>query len=260
MPSQETLIDVANDESQDSNYTEISQIGVPGLTQSSSILSPADDALTPVNHFVAPAFGGLQEKFAFTPTQNSSLRQPVHELATPPSSLKHSRIPRAVKPPATAISSAKLVQPRALTPLQSLGAKALNRSSRVLPTPPFTPQNYLPTVLPRFKHASSLKLASSSGIPFPKAIRSSTLKVRTHLDPVEVPLPVPDKDEVLALSIGVADEVDAGIPAAVAHEGKGSEDLIVRDSEEELDDEVLSPIETADVAAKLDLDKFAFKV
>jgi exonuclease-1 len=253
------LMDIANDESQDSNYTEVSQISVPSLTQSSSILSSSDEIPTPVDGFVAPVFGGLKEKFAFTPTQNSSLQQPVHELATPPSSLKHSRIPRVVKPPTTAIPSAKPVQPRTLTPLQSLGAKALNRTSRFLPTPPFTPQNPSPAVLPRFKHAPPLKLASSSGIPFPEVIRPSTLQVSTHLDPVEVPLPVPDKDEVLALSIGIADEADARIPGAVEHEGKGSEDLIVHESEEELDDEGLSPIETASVAAKLGLDKFAFK-
>ena len=100
---------------------------------------------------------------------------------------------------------------------------------------------------------------SSNGVPFPEVIRPSTLKFRTQLDPVEVPLPVPDKHEVLALSMGLADQVNTAILAAIAQEGKGSEDLIVCDSEEELDDEVLSPIEAAGVAVKLGLEKFAFK-
>jgi exonuclease 1 len=253
------VVDVATDESQKTIFTEVSQITVPGLTQSSSILSSADESPTPVNGFVAPAFSGLKEKFTFTPIRNSSLQQPIHELATPPLSLKHSRIPRAVKPPIVPVSSANPVEPRVLTPLQSLGAQALNRSSKLLPTPPFTPKSASPAALPRFTNAPRLKLASSSGVPFPEVDRPSTIKVQARLDPVEVPLPLPDKDEVLALSMGVADEVNTQILATVAQEGKGSEDLIVRDSEEELDDEVLSPIETAGVAAKLGLDKFAFK-
>jgi len=255
----EKVVDATADESQETSCTEVSQTTVPGLTQSSSILSSADETPTPVNSFIAPAFSGLKGKFSFTPTQVSSLQQPVHELATPPSSVKHSRIPRAVKPPTAAISSGKPVQPRVLTPLQSLGAKALNRSSKFLPTPPFTPKSASSAALPRFKQAPLLKPVSSNGVPFPEVIRPSTLKIPAHLDPVEVPLPAPDKVEVLALSLGVADEINTEILAALAHEGKGSEDLIVRDSEEELDDELLSPIETAGVAAKLGLDKFAFK-
>jgi hypothetical protein len=104
-----------------------------------------------------------------------------------------------------------------------------------------------------------LKLGSSNGAPFPKVIGPSTLKVRTQLEPIEVPLPVPDKDEVLALSIITADDNNTEILDVVAQGGKGSEDLIVHDSEEELDGEVLSPIETTDITTKLGLDKFAFK-
>jgi exonuclease-1 len=252
------VMDAAKDEFQDTNGTEISQISVPGLTQSSSILSSADETSTPVDSFVAPAFSGLKEKFTFTPTYYSSLQQPIHDLATPPS-LKHSRIPRAVKAQNVAIQSAKSIQPRVLTPLQSLGAKALNRSSKFVPTPPFTPKSASPTALPRFKHTPLLKPLSSTGVPFPEVSRPSPLKAPVQLDPIEVPLPVPDKYELLALSIGETGEVKTQILAAVAEEAKGSEDLIVRDSEEELDDEVLSPTETAGVAAKLDLDKFAFK-
>jgi len=252
-------MDEANNKSQDSNITEISQISVPDLTQSSSVLSSTDETPTPVDSFVVSAFSSLKEKFTFTPTQNFSLQQPVHELATPPSSLKHSRIPRAVKPPIATISSRKVVQPQVLTPLQSLGAKALNRSSKFLLTPPFTPKIASPAALPRLKHVPPLKLGSSNGAPFPEVIGPSTPKFRTQLEPVEVPLPVPDKDEVLALFTGATDEVNTEILDAVAQEGQGSEDLIVRDSEEELDDEALSPIEPTDIAAKLGLDKFAFK-
>jgi exonuclease-1 len=254
-------MDAVKNESQDSTNTEISQISVPGLTQSSSILSSADETPTPVDSFVDPAFSGLKEKFALTPTQNSSL-QPLQELATPLSS-KHSRIPRAVKAPTTTISSGNPVQPRVLTPLQSLGAKALNRSSKFWPTPPFTPKSGSSAALPRFNRAPSLKPVSSKGVPFPEAIRPPNLKASAQLDPVEVPLPVPDQDELVALSMGVADEVNGETFAAITHEGKGSEDLIICDSEEEVDEgvdeEVLSPINTASIAAKFDLDQFAFK-
>lgn len=250
------VLDTAKGESRESDNSEVSQISVPGLTQSSSILSSVD--ATPVDSFVASAFSGLKEKFDFTLTQNSSLQQQFNELATPPSSLKHSRIPRAIKPSATKISPGKPVQPRVLTHLQSLGAKALNRSSRFLPTPPFTPKLASSAASPRSRQPPSLRPISSKGVPFPEVIRPSTLKASAKLDPINIPLPLPDQDELLALSMREVDEGDKEALTVVAHDEKGSEDLIVRDSEEETDDETLSPVETTGVMLKLDLDRFAF--
>jgi hypothetical protein len=211
-----------------------------------------------VDGVLAPAFGCLKEKFAFTPI-SKSLPPHVKELATPPSSVKQSRIPRAIKPPAAAISSTNTNQLRVLTPLQSLGAKALNRPSALLPSPPFTPKPVSTASLPRLRHAAPSKFASFCGVPFPEVARPSSLKVPVQLDPVEIPLPVPDKHELVALSIAEADDVENQILATIVTEGKGSEDLIVRDSEEELDDEVSSPIEKPSGFPRLGLDKFAFR-
>jgi exonuclease 1 len=251
-------MDTPKGESQHSNNTVISQISVPDLTQSSSILSSADEAPTLGDGFDAPAFNGLREKFAFTPTQNSSLQQPFHDLATPPPSAKHSRIPRAVKPPTASISSGMPVQLRALTPLQSLGAKAMNRPSMFLPTPPLTAKATPCAALPRFRHTPPMK-PMSNNVPSLEVIHPSTHKVPEQVDPADITLPVPDQDEVLALSVNVTEETTERAFSTITGQGVGSEDLIVHDSEEELDDEIVSPIDTPSVAEKLSLGKFAFK-
>jgi exonuclease 1 len=253
------VFNVADDISQGTGVTGVSQIAAPSLTESSSTMSSGDEISTPVDSVVAPAFSSLKEKYVFTPISNSSLHQRVDEVATPPSSLKRSRIPRAIKPPAAAISSTKPNQARILTPLQSLGAKALNRSSTLLPSPPFTPKSASTATFIKHKRAPLLKHTSSSGVPFPEVTRPSALKIPVELDPVEIPLPVPDKDELATLSMGIVGNVDTQILAAVATEGKGSEDLIIRDSDEEPDGEISSPIDNQIGPSRLCLDKFAFR-
>jgi exonuclease 1 len=253
------LFDVAEDSSHDTGITVGSQLTAPNLAMSPSTVSSEDNNLTTVGSVFAPAFSCLKEKFAFTPISNSSLPPHVKELATPPSSLKHSRIPRAIKSPAVAISSTKTNRARVLTPLQNLGAKALNRPSALPQFPPFTPKSVSTASLPKLKYAAASKHASSFGVPFPEVAGPSILKGSLQLNPNEIPLPVPDKDEVAALSTVAADEGENLVFTAVVSEGKGSEDLIVRDSEEEQHDEILSPIEKPGGLARLGLDKFAFR-
>lgn len=253
------MVSMTEGESQDTSVTDVTQTTPPSLTQSSSLISSADETPTPMDSVVSPAFSSLKERFAFMSVPNSSVMFPVGELATPPVSLKHSRIPRAVKPLTATISLTKSTQARVLTPLQSLGAKALNRPSTALPTPPFTPKSASTAAFTKSKRTQLLKHASLGGVPFPEVTRPSTLKVPIQLDPVEIPLPVPDKDELVALSMAGGDEVDNQILAAVPIEGKGSEDLIVRDSEEELESEISSPIRSPTRSGRLHLGKFAFR-
>jgi exonuclease 1 len=234
-----------------------SQTTVPSLTQSSSILSFVEEPQTPIESAALPIFGGLKENFAFTPSSTSSWRRPLHDLPTPPSSVNQSRIPRAVERGNRAVSSTKATPSRVLTPLQSLGARALKLSSTLPLTPLHTSANTSSRTTP--KHLIE-KPISARGVPFPQVARPSLLK--TVLEPCDIPLPLPEKDEVQALLTEVVVEVDSEAQNTIlkTNGAKGSEDLIIHDSEEEPDCDILEPVESPGVAPKLDLERFAFQV
>lgn len=239
--------DDADDGSQSASGTDVSQTSVPSLTQSSSsLLSSADEPSTPIDTPVPAAISLLKEKFTFTPTATPASRRPFHNYATPPSSVKqsHSRIPLAVKSAAPAVTSAvapaKTTQPRIFTPLQSLGARAYNRNA-IPPTPPYTPTSASTTR----RTAPVPKPVSSFGqgrVPFPEATKPGPSGLKVALEPAEIPLPEPDKDEAVVLGV----------------EGKGSEDLIVHDSEEEVEDGGLD-VESPRRETKVRMGRFAFR-
>jgi exonuclease-1 len=209
-----------------------SQTTIPNLTQTTSAASELEAPPTPVEVTI-PQSIDLKSRFAFTPVvtpkQNS-----ISSLPTPPSSLKPSRIPIPTKSSTITLTATKAPKPRILTPLESLGKKALNRPN-VLASPPYTPTTT--TMKRKF-------LKDKAGVPFPEVARPSALKA--VLAPADIPLPAADEAE----NISLAAEADF----AASH---GSEDLIVHDSEEE--DELISPSEGEARATSLNLDRFAFR-
>jgi len=187
----------------------VSQIMTASLTKTVSTNSSgsdecvSDSGKSQVQHF--------KDRFGFqqgisTPTSNASNQV----MPTPPSSIapEPSRIPLANKTNILVAKSTALPL-KTLTPLQRLGASATNRKASLL-TPPITPTTITPTSMITKPHSLL------SRMPFPKV--QMTQKI---IDAANVPLPPPDDIENRALSGG--DE----------NGGKGSEDLIVPDSEEE---------------------------
>ena len=190
----------------------------PMLTQSASTLTSgtedhAPDLGTAQLQDLRDKFG-FQQKGTSTPTSFSNSQA----MPTPPSSIapKPSRIPLANKTNISLAESSALPI-KTLTPLQRLGASATNRK-QFLPTPPITPTIMTP-VSTITKPRSLL-----SRMPFPNVQTSQKLS-----NPASIPLPQPDEAENRAL-VGTGE-----------NGGKGSEDLIIPDSDE---DECLSPCST----------------
>lgn len=174
----------------------------------------------------------LSERFSTnaTTTPQAAGTSQQHGLPTPTSTgIRPSRIPLAVKLNSSAIKPV-------MTPLQRLGISA-NNKTRMPFTPPMTPVTPLSSKS-KILHPPSYSL-NKNPVPFPEVVVASSrsrLSAPAHLDPLLVPLPAVNEDENLALQTG-----------------KGSEDLIIHDSE---DEEPLSPIES--VPPKLNLSKFVF--
>jgi exonuclease 1 len=258
---EQSMLDSAIDEIQGSKTGDVSQITAPSLTQSPSILSSGDEPSTPVETPIPQVFNRLKEEFAFISPADLTARQPFHTVATPPSSVKQSRIPRAIKRPVPALSAAKTFKPSMMTPLQSLGTKALNRASALPPTPPYTPVSISTLRCMKSKLGPPIKPISPKGVPFPEVARPSRLK--QALKPAEIPLPASTTDEEVALARDAVSGVDIENPntAIKTVGGKGSEDLIIHDSEEEPDEAIslLSPLQPSGGVSKLSLEKFVFQ-
>lgn len=234
----------------------------PSLTQSTSFESITDDILrTPTASFEAindNITAQIRSRFEYNKKERTAT--PAANTFPTPSSSKISRIPIPIKPED---SISKPALNRSLsTPLQALGAKVLGRSTSntIPPTPPYTPIDN-PKIsastrrISGFAHISKVKPEHPHNKlddpPFPEVGRiahkpklrtSSSLK--TVLRPEEIPLPVQDAQEVKML---------IGLP----HKNNeiGSEDLIVRDSEVESEDEE----EVGSLVEQVDLGKFLFK-
>jgi len=219
-----------------------SQSTMPNLTQSSSFASSTDEPPTPDQTASFPAIVDFKERFAFTPSPHFSSKQRTAYLSTPPSSTKPSRIPLAMKSASTPTAAVRPFKARIPTPLQSLGAKAMNSPASPA-TPPYTPTSLAASRPVGVKRApfSSFK----RGVPFPEVVPRSKLAVVVH--PEDVPLPCDDENEKRALM----DDFEEG--------GQGSEDLIIRDSEDE--DEIIEHVECGSrpVVSKLGLGKYAFR-
>jgi exonuclease-1 len=177
--------------------------------------------------------GDLKSRFSFGTTAISTPK-PVanYSLPTPPSSSAQyqSKIPVAVKStPTPPVKSSLPSNKSILTPLQRLGAAASNRF-KMPPTPPLTPM----------LANGPLACLRQGGVPFPE-VAVNTKKLES-VEPASIPLPSADEMETIVLSTG-----------------KGSEDLIVPDSDEEY--EPLSPIEQSTSGALglgLNLERFAY--
>ncbi|PQE14458.1 Exodeoxyribonuclease 1 protein [Rutstroemia sp. NJR-2017a BBW] len=177
--------------------------------------------------------GDLKSRFSYSTTAISTPK-PVtkYGLPTPPSSSApyQSKIPVPVKStPTTSVKSSITSNKSMLTPLQRLGAAASNRF-KMPPTPPLTPM----------LANGPLACLRQGSVPFPE-VEVKTKKI-TSVEPASIPLPSVDELETIALSTG-----------------KGSEDLIVPDSEEEY--EPLSPVEgstSGGLALGLNLERFSY--
>lgn len=224
-----------------STLGDTSFISVPSLTRSASLSSTVSYLSTPVATVTTPAATSLKSQFGFTPKSQFSTLAQNNGFPTSPSSIKTSRIPVPARSQASQSAS---------TPLQSLGAKALNRPKPAasMHTPPYTPLSTLTGSrnIASFTRQPKARPAGLGGLPFPEVGRpmmrkQSSLKIIT--EPVDIPLPDQDEKEKLALiSSPLKDN---------GHKGYGSEDLIVHDSEEE---ELRSPVE------RVNFSRFAFGV
>lgn len=198
---------------------------VPSLTQGTSTASSIEAPPTPVQCTVPTTLEGLKSKFAFTPAA-TPVQKAVADPPTPPYSLKPSRIPVPTKTSSaaskTSLATKSTTKSNIMTPLQNLGVKALNRF-KVPATPPYTP-----TATSNRSHIASKK--NKASVPFPEVTHPSTLK--TSIDPADIPLPAADYIEEVILAMDV-ENIDS----------KGSEDLIVHDSQDEEDNEDSSPVD-----------------
>jgi exonuclease-1 len=231
---------------------------VPSLTQSTSFGSSDDFPPTPVSAVsttTTTTATSLTTKYAFTPkTHFSTLSRNNSGLPTPPSSNKISRIPIPVKPHSTLTNSAPIRSVSA--PPQSLSAKALKHSNST--AAPATP-SHTPTTTPSthrnissFARQPKPKPAGLGGLPFPE-VRSlkprmrKTSSLKIVMEPENVPLPEQNENEIKVLRSSPRRESE--------HKGYGSEDLIIRDSEgeDDEDEEVRSPFN------RVSLGRFAFR-
>lgn len=136
-----------------------------------------------------------------TPKQNVSVGPPTPVSSV---SLRPSRIPVATKLNVIAAKALSFSTKSSLTPLQRLGATAVDRPELPM-TPPLTPL---------YTHKNNIarrSLLSKSSLPFPEVEGEKARCV----DPALIPLPMPDDTENFSLI------------------QSGSEDLIIPDSEGE---------------------------
>ena len=222
----------AADDSQTSEET------VPGLTPSMSRASSTEQPGPPTpaaNIPLPPVAEKLKGASSFTQAATSTLKSNtvIQDLATPSSSpsIRLSRIPLAIKSNITARSAHTTTKSPVLTPLQRLGASATNRS-RLPMTPPLTPLlNSNKSYQPR------RSLLSKGSVPFPEVgLENKVMEV----EPASIPLPIPDENENMVLSMEMQN---------------GSEDLIIHDSEEE---ECLSPGGLDEEMPRINLGRFVF--
>jgi exonuclease-1 len=124
-------------------------------------------------------------------------------------------------------------------------------------SPPITPTSNQPKYYNSHRRRS---LLSKDVVPFPEVLEQrehqivqlhSTHTTTGEINPALVPLPEVDEQEMAELDCGATNENDNTYDLP----GKGSEDLIIHDSEE---DEPLSPVERGDGQQKLDLGRFIY--
>ncbi|EPE26808.1 PIN [Glarea lozoyensis ATCC 20868] len=199
---------------------------VPSLTASTSATSSFEQPATPTATPSSASLNLLHEKYSFQNSQSKAVNY-SGPFSSAISVAKPSKLPVAVKSN-NSVSTVNSISARMnMTPLQRLGVSAINRS-RLPMTPPQTP------ILPRQNASQHQSLLRKGLVPFPEV---ASEKMKRIVDPASIPLPPPDESENVELM-----------------QQKGSEDLIIHDSEEE--DEAISPVLREDVSARLDFSKF----
>lgn len=211
------------------------QIKPPPLTPSVSASSSEEQPPTPDQTIARPATGGkFVEKFSYVPiyTPSATSTPKSHSQPTPPSSAvpKPSRIPLAVKPATVPIKSSLASRQPGMTPLQRLGATAANRSKLPM-TLPMTPSSS--SNIASKKRVAYPSMLSTRSVPFPEVLKDMSMT-----GPAAVPLPLPDDAENRALLMQ-----------------EGSEDMIIPDSEDEVDGVDDRP---HGLAPRMGLEKFAY--
>jgi exonuclease-1 len=217
-PSVEPTEPETADEIEDTDDTQDSQLSLPALTQSTSFTSSTGPT-TPSETPVRSALSSLS-RFALTPSATPTPSQVSN-------SSRMSKIPVYTK---SGTGRNGFIQPR-LTPLQRMGKIAFTAMSPM--TPPITP-------------------TISKGMPFPEVANHPLQSLvadqesKQDIRATDIPLPAADENEAQLLNELVA-----------VAEGKGSEDLIIRDSEDE-DDDLFEVQNTTLPKPTLDLKKFVF--
>lgn len=197
------------------HQTEDSQGTVPSLDSSTSSRNSSEQPPSPTLESSTP-LPDLKSRFSFNASTLATPKATTFNqgLPTPPSSSApfQSKIPVSAKSITTAAKKPVTTSTRSVpTPLQRLGAAAHNRF-KLPPTPPTTPM----------LAAGPIAFLRRTTAPFPEANKENTSK-SAAVKPASIPLPPVDDIEEVALN------------------QKGSEDMIIPDSEEE--DEPLSPVE-----------------
>jgi exonuclease-1 len=221
----------AADESQTSQETVPDS--TPSMTRASS-----EQPLTPVAGApLPPVIKQLKEAFSFTSTGAPTPKSITiaRGLPTPSSSTaRPSRIPLAVKSNTSIRSTHSPAKSASLTPLQRLGASAVKRSKLPM-TPPLTPLST--RTHQKTSSRPRVSMLSKGSVPFPEVGRENKMM---EIEPASIPLPQPDENENMALSMEIQN---------------GSEDLIIHDSEEE---ESLSPNGMNDELPRINLGRFVY--
>ncbi|KAA8566542.1 hypothetical protein MFRU_042g00490 [Monilinia fructicola] len=208
-----------------------SQSTVPGLESSTSSSDSSELPSSPSLESSTP-LPDLKSRFSFgastLATPKATLKQGV---PTPPSSSAQfqSRNPVSAKSTTTILKKPTTSTKAVLTPLQRLGAAASNRI-KLPPTPPMSPM----------LAAGPIALLRKTSNPLAETSKWNKSKL-AEVQPASIPLPPADDIEIAALS------------------QKGSEDMIIPDSEEE--EEPSSPAEDGRSKALglgLDLGRFAY--
>ncbi|KAM3070027.1 Rad2 nuclease [Clarireedia jacksonii] len=209
----------------DSRASHTSQATLSQSTAASSTCSITEQSPTSSVERSTSVLGDLKSRFSFGATTVSTPKSVAnYSLPTPPSSAQYqSKIPIAVKSTPTTSAKSSIASNRTiLTPLQRLGAAASGRF-KMPPTPPLTPM----------LANGPIACLRQGSVPFPE-VEVNTKKIEP-VEPASIPLPSVDEIEKIALGMG-----------------KGSEDLIVPNSDDEY--EPLSPIkESTGGALGLDL-------
>lgn len=214
-----------------SDHTEDSQGTVPDLESSTSSRNSSEKPPSPTLESSTP-LPDLKSRYSFDASTLSTPKFAFNQgLQTPPSSSAQfqSRIPVTKRSIATVVKKSIISNRSVLTPLQRLGAAASNRFKSP-PTPPISPM----------LAAGPIAFLRKTSTPFPEASKENKSKL-AEVQAASIPLPPVNDIETAALN------------------QKGSEDMIIPDSEEEEElSSLVEDVTSTGLGLSLDLGRFAY--